>query len=142
MYTFCSTGASPSRSVVLSALAAGALVALWGCGGNAPYSPIVAGPNADMTLTTTTPSRTVTQGQDAVFALSVQAVGSFTSSVSLSITSGLTSGSRPVLSPSVLTPSVNGSAVSLTIPTCVLEPLDYPITVQATGGGITRAPSR
>jgi hypothetical protein len=44
---------------VLSAFAAGALLALSGCGGNAPYSPIIAGPNSDMTLTTATPSQTV-----------------------------------------------------------------------------------
>jgi|GEM_PF-6813053 len=115
-----------------------ALPALYGCGGNAPYSPIIGGPNADMTLTTTASQVSVPLGQTAVIALEVKAIGAFTSPTTLSCT-GLPSGSSVSFSPdATLTPTTSGSGLSMAVPTSALSTTDYPLTVTATGGGLTR----
>jgi hypothetical protein len=114
------------------------VLALYGCGGNGPYSPIVGGPNADMTLTSTAPQVVAPVGQTAVFPLEVQAVGSFASSVTLACR-GLPAGVAGSFSPdATLTPTTAGSAVTLSVPTSGLGAANHSFTVTATGGSLAR----
>ncbi|NLI01075.1 MAG: hypothetical protein GX446_16455 [Chthonomonadales bacterium] len=126
-----------SRRLYACLSVVGIALLLGGCGGNAPYSPIIADASSDLVLTLENPTVTVEQGASAVFKMNLRAVGSFSAPATVVVHTlplqwSLTPGN-------VVTPTTSGTPLSLTVPTGGVAVGDYEFTVSATGGGLTRA---
>ncbi len=91
----------------------------------------VHGPQNDFLLSATPLTQTVTPGQSAGYTLTVTSLGSFTSTVSLQVTSGLPPGATANIVPASVTPSSGGSVSSaLTVSTATNTPTGtYNLTI-------------
>lgn len=125
-----------SRRLLSVASAFAACLILAGCGGNAPYSPIIADSSGDLIFTAQTPTATVEQGATATFHLWLKAVGTFSSSVTM--TAANVPGDWDVSPAKVFTPTTSGTKLQFRVYTVGVQPGDYPFTVTVTGGGLTR----
>ena len=127
-----------SRHLFIIVVALAACLALAGCGGNAPYSPIVSDTTQapDLLLLTDIWSVTVEQGAVAEFRFVLKAVGSFASTVKMSVT-GLPA-QWELLPSDSLVPSTAGTQMTLKVNTSGVAPGNYQFTVGAHSGNLTR----
>jgi hypothetical protein len=94
----------------------------------------VHGPQLDFLLSATPLAQPVTQGQSAIYTVTVTSLGSFTSTVNLQVSGGLPPGAQPNIVPPSLNPSSGGSLSSaLTISTAADTPTGtYNVTITGT----------
>jgi hypothetical protein len=119
------------------------LTCLVGCGGGKDtYNPTLdSGGAASFQISVSPASRTIAQGQQTTYTVTVTAQNGFDSVVTPSV-SGLPTGALSDFNPLALTPTANGSQTTLTI-TAAGGQTPTPagastLTVSATGGGISR----
>lgn len=130
---------NPSRRLSIIVVGLAACLALAGCGGNAPYSPIISDTvtTSDLLLLTDTTTFAVEEGAVAAFPFVVKASGSFSSSVHV-IPLELPTTSWELLPMKNFVPTTAGTQMTLKVNTSGVAPGNYTFKVRATGGGLTR----
>ena len=140
--TLSSSGSSTLKITTASSVKAGTYpltITATGGGLTSKVTVLLVIPSSTFTLTPSAPAISVTQGNTGQLTVSITPQNGFSSSVALSV-SGLPTGVTGVFS----SPSVSGNAgsspLTVTVPAATSAG-SYPLTISATGGGITKTAS-